>query len=90
VTHRTPARSAAPTEPDTCGRVIFDAVCAPIVVGIAILIVAHVFDDVSATAGLYARWGFFTADAVWGAAMLWVRLRRLRSTCVAPKHERDE
>jgi hypothetical protein len=77
VTHRTPTRSAAPTEPDTRRRVIFDAVCAPIVIGIAILIVAHVFDGVSATAGLYARWTFFSADAVWGVAMLWLRLRRL-------------
>lgn len=90
MTHRTPTQNAALTDPDTRGQIIFDAVCAPMVIGIAIAIVAHVFDQVSALAGIYARWGFYTADVVWGVAMLGVRLRRMRSASVAQQHERDE
>jgi hypothetical protein len=89
VTHRSSTRSTSPSEDDTRGRIIFDAVCAPIVIGIAILLVAQVFDQVSEVAGQCARWVFFGADAVWGVGMLWVRLRRLRKVSVAPQRQNE-
>lgn len=89
MTHRSHTRRTAPTEPDTRGRIIFDAVCAPIVIALAIAIVAHVFDKVSPAAGLYARWALYAADALWGAGMLWVRLRRLRRNSLTSQHQTE-
>ncbi|MEU4670507.1 hypothetical protein AB0F91_21600 [Amycolatopsis sp. NPDC023774] len=50
---------------------------APLVLVVPILIVAGVFDEWSHLAGTYGRWAMLVVDAVWGAAMLWRRLRRI-------------
>lgn len=89
MSHRPPRGRSAPAEPDTPGAVVFDALCAPLVMAVAILIVVHVFDGVSPTAGVYARWAFFTADAVWGVAMLWSRLRKMRKASLAAQYEQE-
>ncbi len=78
VTRKPSSSTGEPTEADTRGRAVFDAVCVPLVLVPVILIVGHVVvgqwrPDVEPL----ALWVLFVADAALGVTMLICRLRRI-------------